>query len=65
MLNDVVLGINNSSLGCDDVTAKIAKNSSDQYIGTHTALINVSLYRGIFPKELKTAKVIPIFKSGN
>ena len=30
-----------------------------------THLVNTSIIKGIFPDELKIAKVIPIFKSGN
>ena len=34
------------------------------YIKPLTLIINQTLYDGVFPKKLKMAKVIPIYKSG-
>ena len=35
------------------------------YVEPITVLINNSFYHGIFPDELKLARVVPIFKSGD
>ena len=35
------------------------------YIKTLTLIINQAFYNGVFPKELKMAKVIPVYKSGS
>ena len=35
------------------------------YVEPITVLINNSFYRGIFPDELKLARVVPIFKSSD
>ena len=37
----------------------------DTYVEPITVLINNSFYHGIFPDELKLARVVPIFKSGD
>ena len=44
---------------------RIMKQCSDLYIHPLTHLINLSLKQGVFPQELKLAKVLPIYKSGN
>ena len=41
------------------------KKCIDEYITPLTYLINYSIRQGIFPEELKIAKIILIFKSGN
>ena len=43
--------------------ASILKQCIDTYIDPLTYLINLSINQGIFPSELKIAKVIPIYKS--
>ena len=35
------------------------------YIEPLTYIINLSLMEGVFPSELKVAKVIPVFKGGD
>ena len=45
--------------------ASILKKCIDEYITPITYLVNLSIRQGTFPNELKLAKVIPIFKSGN
>ena len=60
----VIKSLKNSSAGYDDVPASIAQKLIISYIKSLTYLINKSIAKGIFPSELKIAKVIPIFKSG-
>ena len=43
----------------------IAKRSIQHYLKPLTYLINKSIHQGIFPDELKIAKVFPVFKSGD
>ena len=45
------------------MSASILKQCIDTYIDPLTYLINLSINQGIFPSELKIAKVIPIYKS--
>ena len=41
------------------------KECADFYITPLTYIINLSISQGHFPSELKLAKVIPIYKSGD
>ena len=61
----VISMLNNSAAGHDGVPAFIMKQCINEYITPLTHLINLSINEGIFPDELKIAKVIPIYKSDN
>ena len=62
---NVLSSLNNSSAGYDEMPASILKKCIDEYITSITYLVNLSISQGTFPNELKLAKFIPIFKSGN
>ena len=64
-VRQTILSMKNSSAGWDDVPARVAKQSIDSYIEPLTCLINRSFADGIFPNELKLARIVPIFKSGD
>ena len=64
-VRQTVMSINNSSAGWDDFPALVAKQSIDRYIEPLTCLINRSFKDGIFPSELRLARVVPIFKCGD
>ena len=64
-VTNVILLIKNSSSGSDNISAKIVKCSIDIYLDTLTHIINLSLPQGVFPSQLKTAKVIPLYKSND
>ena len=55
---------NHEAAGFDGLTAEILKVSLDVICDRLTYLVNESLLSGVFPKIWKTAKVVPIFKSG-
>ena len=59
----VIYSLKNSSPGYDEMPASIFKQCLDTYIDPLTYLINLSINQGIFPDELKIAKVLPIYKS--
>ena len=63
-IKNTILSLKNSSPGYDELSAYIAKQCIDNYVMPLTYIINMSLMEGIFPSELKLAKVVPIFKSG-
>ena len=62
-VRQTILSFNNSSRGWDDFPAIVAKQSID--IEPLTCLLNRSFTDEIFPNELKLARVVPIFKSGD
>ena len=51
--------------GYENISLYIIKKSFDLLVNPLVNIINLSLSTGIFPGKLKTAKVFPIFKSGN
>ena len=54
-----------SSAGYDNVPNKVIKMSSRFIIAPITHVVNLSFMSGSFPSAFKTAKVIPIYKSGD
>ena len=61
----LILSINNSAPGYDDIPASVMQKCLHDYITPLTYLVNSSIKQGIFPSELKIAKVFPIFKAGD
>ena len=59
-----ILSLKNSSPGWDEFPTFIAKRSIDNYIIPLTHIVNKCFSEGVFPSELKLAKVVPIFKAG-
>ena len=64
-LREVINSLNNSSSGHDDLPPLVVKACMAEYIEPITHMINESLKSGEFPSELKLARVVPIFKSGD
>ena len=54
-----------SSTGIDDIPMTIIKSSITNIAYPLAQIVNHSLNTGCFPNILKTAKICPIFKSGN
>ena len=52
-------------MAISDMPASVMKKCVYDYITPLTYLINSSIKQGIFPNELKIAKVFPIFKAGD
>ena len=63
-VTETILDLNNSSPGYDEVPAIVLEQNIHMLIKPLTYLINSSINKGIFPDELKIAKVISIFRSG-
>ena len=53
------------SKDCDDINMYVLSKLTDQIVKPLVHIFNLSFSSGIFPSEMKTAKVIPLFKSGN
>ena len=62
-IKTTILSLKNSSPGYDKLPASIAKECVDNYVMPLTYIVNMSLMEGVFPSELKLAKVVPIFKA--
>ena len=65
--DDIILNIinklpNKNSCGSDNLSTKIIKTLKGSLIKPLTFIINQILKTGVFPSQLKIAKVIPIFK---
>lgn len=56
---------NTSSTGYDDITTSIVKKVSTIIAPVLSHLINMCIYHGYFPKELKITIIKPLFKKDN
>ena len=54
-----------TSYGHDEITMKTVKHVIKQIVRPLTYIFNRSLITGIFPNDMKTAKVFPVFQSGD
>ena len=63
-IKNIILTLKNTAAGHDDLPGSIMKECEELYITPLTYIINLSFSQGHFPDELKLAKVIPIYKSG-
>ena len=64
-IREMINSLNNSSTGHDELPPFMAKTCMEGYIEPSTHLVHESLKSGIFPSELKFARVVPMFKSGD
>ena len=64
-VRNIIVSAKNSSPGWDDIPACVAKKCIDHYIEPLTHITNNSIQEGVFPSELKLARVVPLFKSGD
>ena len=56
--------LNDGSPGWDNITSKIIKAPSNHVVRPLTHIFNLSSTTGVFPTELKIARVSPLFKGG-
>ena len=61
----VINFLNNSSSGHEELSPFVAKTWINEFIEPITYMINESLKSEVFPSELKIARIVPIFKSGD
>ena len=57
----VISSLKNSSPGFDGIPYFVANQCIDNFIEPLTYIIKMSFMEGVFPSELKLAKVVPIF----
>ncbi|XP_065680637.1 uncharacterized protein LOC136094560 [Hydra vulgaris] len=65
LLDAVSLLKPNKSLGFDDISSNVIIKSIKQITIPLLHIFNLSLKQGVFPDNLKIAKVIPVLKSGD
>ena len=63
-VSDTIKSLKDSSSGPDGISSEIVKQSLQCIVQPLTHVANLSLEQGVFPDEMKVAKVIPLFKSG-
>ena len=67
--NDIIKIINelqpNNSNGHDEISNKLLKTLASTLIQSLTFIINQSMTTGIFPDQLKIAKITPLYKKDN
>ncbi len=56
---------NKYSTDCNDIDMSLIKSIIEHVVKPFTHICNQSFLTGIFPSNMKTAKVIPIFKNGD
>jgi len=57
--------LRNTSPGHDGITAYLIKNVTDNIVTQLSYIFNLSLQCGVFPDEMKLAKVIRLYKNGD
>ena len=53
------------SSGWDQILPRVVKSTYQNFIVPITHVMNLSIINGVVPNELKVAKVVPIYKSGD
>ena len=64
-VKNIISSTKNSCPGWDDFPATIAKKCMEYYINPLTHIIDNSIKEGVFPSELKLARVVPLLISGD
>ena len=65
-LDNAIMSLNNyKSLGYDNIRAHFLRSAANYFVFPLSILVNFSFELGCFPNCLKTAKVIPLYKSGD
>ena len=60
----ILKGMKSSSPGWDDISPRIVKQTYKCFLEPLVHISNISILHGVFPNELKIAKVIPLYKGG-
>ena len=54
-----------TSEGFDNISTQIIKQIMKDVATSLAHIVKLSLSHGIFPNDMKLAKIVPIFKNGN
>ena len=61
----IIQSLKDGSSGWDSISSKVVKTTYNSFIVPLTHIMHMSLVSGVFPTELKVARVVPIFKAGD
>ena len=64
-ISNLIKSLKNTAAGSDGIPSHILKDVLPIIAPTITRIFNLSLSQGVFPHELKIARVIPIYKAGD
>ena len=64
-VENIIQSMKNASAGHDGIHSKVLKKSYRLYLQPLLHVLKLSFSQGFFPDEMKIAKVIPIYKSGD
>ena len=64
-VEEIVKSLKDGSAGWDAISSHIVKKTYDKFLLPLTHIMNLSICSGIFPSQMKIARVIPLFKSGD
>ena len=62
---DVILLLQNTSGGWDNLPTSIGKKCVNGYLAPLTYILNICIRQGVFHRKLILARVIPIYKSSS
>lgn len=64
-VHDIILDMKNSAAGHDEIRSSLLKKVAVYIVEPLTHVLSLSLKTGVVPRDLKLARVIPLFKSGD
>ena len=64
-INSIIVNLQNKSTSDTKVSVLKIANEDEKFMTIMTNIINSSFEQGIFPQQLKLAKVVPIHKNGS
>ena len=62
---DIIMSLKNGSPGIDDIPAAVLKYVARDILNPLLHVCQLSLSEGVFPNELKIAKVLPLYKAND
>ena len=64
-VESIIKTLKDGSAGWDAISSKIVKKTYRSFISPLVHVMNLSILNGVFPSEMKIARVVPLFKSGD
>ena len=64
-VRDLMKNLKDSSAGWDCISSSVVKSTYENIISPLTYVSNLCISQGVFPTELKIARVIPLYKAGD